>query len=399
MSEQPPIRVPLVDLKAQYQSLRREVFAAIEEVLERQAFILGPAVSRFEAQAAGYLGCRAAVGVASGSDALLLSLMALDIGPGCGVVVPPFTFFASASAIVRVGAAPIFVDIDPETCLLSPAAVNALVDGCERQGGGLSHRRTGARLKALLPVHLFGQTCDMRSLQALARSHGLFIIEDVAQAMGARAVSGDGATRAAGTLGDLGCFSFFPSKTLGGIGDGGLIATHRQDLAEKLRALRMHGETARYRHELVGVNSRLDAIQAAVLAVKLRHLDQWCARRIERARYYGELFGASGLLGNGIIGIPAEGENRRHVFNYYTVRVERRDRLGEYLRGRGIQTAVYYPVPLHLQPCFKDLGYRRGEFPNAERVAGEVLALPMYPELRPEQQQYVVDTIKGFFRS
>jgi dTDP-4-amino-4,6-dideoxygalactose transaminase len=337
--------------------------------------------------------------VASGSDALLLSLMALDTGPGCGVVVPPFTFFATVSCIVRLGAMPVFVDVDPDTCLVTGDAIESVLADCKTAGeGGLHHRKSGSRIKVLLPVHLFGQTCDMIRLSALAARHELFLVEDVAQAMGARMPLENGASQSAGTAGDLGCFSFFPTKNLGGIGDGGLVATNRADLAEKIRALRMHGEGARYHHEFVGINSRLDVIQASVLAVKLRYLDQWCRQRIERAQTYRNLLTASGLLGRGLISLAHAGGDRTHVFNYYVIRVERRDPLQQYLSAHGVQTAVYYPIPLHLQPCFKNLGYRRGDFPNAERIASEVLALPMYPELASQQQEYVVQTLIDFFR-
>jgi len=400
MSEHVPVKIPLLDLKAQYQTLRGQISLAIDDLLESQLFILGPVVGRFEEQMASYLGCRAAIGVASGSDALLLSLMALDIGPGCGIVVPPFTFFATVSCIVRLGATPVFVDVDPETCLVTGDGVESVLADCETdpEDGGLRHLKSRSRIKALLPVHLFGQTCDMKRLSALAARHGLSLVEDVAQAMGARIPLGNGVSKSAGSVGDLGCFSFFPTKNLGGIGDGGLVATNRTDLAEKISALRMHGESARYHHEFIGINSRLDVIQASVLTVKLRYLDQWCVQRIERAQTYRNLLTASGLLGQGLISVPAAGADRTHVFNYYVIRVERRDPLQQYLSAHGIQSAVYYPIPLHLQSCFKNLGYRRGEFPNAERIASEVLALPMYPELTSPQQEYVVDTIRNFFR-
>ncbi|MGH7847697.1 MAG: DegT/DnrJ/EryC1/StrS family aminotransferase [Candidatus Binatia bacterium] len=393
------MKVPLLDLKAQYQTLRSQISVAMDKVLESQTFILGPVVARFEEEIASYLGCRAAIGVASGSDALLLSLMALDTGPGCGVVVPPFTFFATVSCIVRLGAIPVFVDVDPDTCLVTGDAIESVLADCTTAAGdgGLHHRTSRSRIKVLLPVHLFGQTCDMRRLSALAARYGLALVEDVAQAMGARMPPDNGVSQSAGTVGDLGCFSFFPTKNLGGIGDGGLVATNRADLAEKIRALRMHGEGARYHHEFVGINSRLDEIQASVLAVKLRCLDQWCRQRVERAETYRNLLTASGLLGQGLISLPHAGGDRTHVFNYYVIRVDRRDPLKQYLSARGVQTAVYYPIPLHLQPCFKDLGYRRGEFPNAERIASEVLALPMYPELTFPQQEYVVHTIRNFF--
>ena len=377
-------KIPIIDLKAQYAAIRDEVRRAIDEVLESQQFILGPAVEKFEREAAAYLGAEHAVGVASGSDALLLSLMALGIGPGDGVIVPPFTFFATVSAITRLGATPVFADIDPESFLLDGKQVEALLAG---------GRKSGARIKAVLPVHLFGRVGPMAEIAALAAKHQLYIVEDVAQAFGARA-----GAKAAGTIGDLGCFSFFPTKNLGGAGDGGLIATDRPELAEKLRMLRAHGETSKYRHELIGLNSRLDSLQAAVLSVKLRHTDKWCEERIGRAGRYGELFRAAGLTGNGVRAIPAAGGGRAHVFNYYVVRIERRDELKKFLAGAGIQTEIYYPLPLHLQPCFGYLGGRQGDFPHAERAAEEVLALPIYPELTAEQQEAVVGKIADFYR-
>ncbi len=401
MSEALSLSVPLLDLRAQYQTIRKEIRQAVDDVLESQHFILGPSLASFEKQVASYLDCRAAVGVASGSDALLLSLMALDIGRGDGVVVPTFTFFATVSCIVRLGATPIFVDVDPATCLMNKETVAAALERSEfdSEHGAWRHHRSGSRIKALIPVHLFGQACNMDPLSALATRYQLFIIEDVAQAMGARALAGDRTSKCAGTVGALGCFSFFPTKTLGGIGDGGLVATNDTDLAEKVRRLRMHGEGSRYYHELIGINSRLDVIQARVLEIKLRHLEQWCAQRVMHAKTYHDLFAATGLLGHGIIHLPAAGTGRSHVFNYYVIRVERRDLLKQYLAEHGIQSEVYYPVPLHLQPCFSDLGYRDGDFPNAESIASEVLALPMYPELALPQQELVVHTIRDFFHS
>jgi len=377
-------KIPILDLQAQYQTIRDEARRAIDEVLESQQFVLGPAVEKFEREAAAYLGGKHAVGVASGSDALLLALMALGIGPGDGVIVPPFTFFATVSAITRLGATPLFADIDPESFLLDVKQVEALLtDG----------KKPVARIQAVLPVHLFGRIAPMAELAALAAAHSLHIVEDVAQAFGARA-----GAKAAGAIGDLGCFSFFPSKNLGGAGDGGLILTDRPELAEKLRLLRAHGESSKYRHELVGLNSRLDSIQAALLSVKLRRIDAWCEERIRRAGRYGELFRAAGLVGNGVRAVPAAGAGRAHVFNYYVVRVERRDELKEFLAGAGVQTEIYYPLPLHLQPCFAYLGGRKGDFPHAERAAGEALALPIYPELAAGQQEAVVEKIAAFYR-
>jgi dTDP-4-amino-4,6-dideoxygalactose transaminase len=393
------IKIPLIDLRAQYRTIRAQVQQAIGEVLASQQFILGPRVQRFEERAAAYLDCRYAIGVASGSDALLLSLMALGIGAGDAVLVPPFTFFSTVSSITRLGATPIFVDIDPESCLLDPKKVEAvLVERCRYFDGQLIEQKNQLRVKAILPVHLFGQCCPMAPLLSLARRHALHIVEDVAQALGAQAKLSPAVSKAAGTLGDLGCFSFFPTKNLGGIGDGGLVATNKRDLAEKVRTLRVHGQSSKYHHQAVGLNSRLDAIHAAVLLVKLRYLNRWLMGRIQRARRYDRLFSATGLVGNEIISVPALGNKKSHVFNHYVIRVRRRDQVIRYLRERGIQTEVYYPLPLHLQPCFRHLGYREGAFPNAERAASQVLALPMYSELALERQETVVQRIADFYR-
>jgi dTDP-4-amino-4,6-dideoxygalactose transaminase len=398
VSSLPPYKIPLLDLRGQYAGVRAEVDIALDEVLESQQFILGPAVKCFEEQMAAYLGCDHAVGVASGSDALLLALMALEVGPGDGVLVTPFTFFSTVSSITRLGATPLFIDIDPENYLMSAAATAAFLDErCRLERSRTLDGKTGLRLKALLPVHLFGQCCAMQEFTGLAEKYHLRIVEDVAQACGAQtAIAGH--AKFAGTIGDLGCFSFFPSKTLGGFGDGGLVTTGDGALAAKLRMLRMHGESTKYHHQVTGINSRLDSLQAAVLAVKQRHLEQWCEARVERAKKYHRLFTATGLLGEHILRIPPQTANRSHVFNNYVVSVRRRDELKQFLAERGIQSEVYYPVPLHLQVCFAALGYEKGNFPEAERAASEVLALPLYPELTPAQQQTVVGAVKEFYR-
>ena len=396
-----PVKIPLLDLKAQYQRIGAEIRQAIDEVLDSQQFILGTTVRRFEEQAAAYLQCEAAIGVASGSDALLLSLMALGIGAGDAVVVPPFTFFSSVSCITRLGAIPVFVDIDPASCLMDLKKVEALIEERCRphpDGQGLIDSKSRRRIKAILPVHLFGQCCSMAPLVAVAQRYHLYIIEDVAQAFGAKAILPQGVSKAAGTIGDLGCYSFFPTKTLGGMGDGGLVATRQKKLADKVRMLRTHGADSKYHHLEVGINSRLDAIQAAVLMVKLRHLEQWCEERIERARRYQKLFAETGLAGDGIIGLPLPSGGRSHTFNYYVIRVQQRDELKRHLEKQGIQTEVYYPLPLHLQPCFAHLGHRRGDFPDSELAAAQLLALPMYPELALEQQEAVVQEIRNFYR-
>lgn len=398
MSSPNPYKIPIIDLRAQHDKLRAEVRDAIEAVLETQQFILGPAVKGFESQMQNLLQCGFAVGVASGSDALLLALMALDIGPGDGVIVPPFTFLSTVSSITRLGAAPLFVDIEAESFLLSAAAVEGFLSERSRtRAGQTTDSKTGLRIKAILPVHLFDQACDMAKLIPLAKKYHLSIIEDVAQACGAR-LSIDGQRKFAGTAGDLGCFSFFPSKTLGGFGDGGLVTTNDKQLAEKIRLLRMHGETTKYHHELTGINSRLDSIQAAVLSVKQRYLKEWCEQRVQRAKTYHQLFANTGLLGREVIRIPAVPKDGTHVFNNYVVRVQKRDALKQFLADESVQSEIYYPLPLHLQPCFAGLGYRKGDFPEAELAATEVLALPMYPELTAPQQELIVDKIRAFYR-
>jgi len=392
-------KIPILDLSAQYAGIRAEVSAAIDAVLDGQQFILGPAVSRFEEQMARYLGSAHAAGVASGSDALLLALMALGVGPGDGVMVTPFTFFSTVSSITRLGATPLFVDIEARNYLLSPAAVEAfLAQRARRENGRTVDTRTGLRIKALLPVHLFGQCAAMAEFLSLARQYGVRVIEDVAQACGARTIIA-GSKICAGASGDFGCFSFFPSKTLGGYGDGGLVTTQDDALDATIKTLRMHGETQKYHHQLTGINSRLDSIQAAVLSVKQRYLEEWCAQRIARAQTYHRLFAESGVIGeDSIISIPPPQPDHAHVFNYYVVRVRRRGELKDFLAERGIQSEVYYPLPLHLQKCFAELGYKKGDFPAAELVATQVLALPLYPEITEPQQETVVANIAAFFR-
>lgn len=370
----------------------------MREVLESQSFILGPAVRRLEEETAAYLQCNFTVGVASGTDALLLSLMALGISKGDGVLVPTFTFFSTASSIARLGAVPVFVDVDPEHGLIDPEAVESLLEGHGRDGtsGRAADLNPQCRIKAMLPVHLYGRCCAMDRLTAQAKQHGLFLVEDVAQAFGAQATGAGGVVKPAGTLGDAGCFSFFPSKNLGGIGDGGLVAMERSDLSERITRLRMHGQSDRYRHESLGINSRLDEIQAAALRVKLRHVNDWREERIDRARRYHALFGETDLLRKKKIALPAP-EGAAHVFNHYVIRAETRDGLKRHLGEHGIQSEIYYPLPLHLQPAFAYLGHREGDFPNAERLSSLVLALPLYPEITLEQQQTVVRTIADFY--
>lgn len=393
-----PYRIPIVDLRAQYAGIRSELRSAFDEVIESQQFILGPAVTRFEAQLAGYLNCQHAIGVASGSDALLLALMALGIGPGDAVITTPFTFFSTVSSITRLGAAALFVDIDSSDYLLSAKATGRfLAERVTMRDGVAVDVKTGLRVKALLPVHLFGQSAAMNEFVKMAQTHHLKIVEDVAQACGARLACG-GESRFAGTIGEIGCFSFFPSKTLGGFGDGGLLSTDSTPLADRLRMLRMHGESSRYHHDVTGINSRLDSLQAAVLSVKQKYLEAWCEERIRRANQYFDLFTLSGTLGNGVLAIPPLSTAKSHVFNNYVIRTEHRDALKQFLAEQGIQSEIYYPVPLHLQKCFADLGYKQGDFPQAELAASQVLALPLYPELTAEQQETIVNNIQRFLQ-
>ena len=394
----PSPTIPIVDLRVQYQALREEIRSAIDAVAESQQFILGPAVRQFESEMAGFLGADHAVGVASGSDALLLALMALGVGPGDAVITTPFTFFSTVSSITRLGATPLFVDIDDASYLFSAAKLKEFLSRRARiENGATIDQKTGKRIKALLPVHLFGELCDMASLLETAREYGLQIVEDVAQACGARQ-NVAGKEIFAGTIGELGCFSFFPSKNLGGFGDGGLVSARTEELAARVRMLRMHGESTKYHHQVTGLNSRLDSLQAAVLSVKLKYLDSWCAARIARARNYQQLFSASGLVGKELLAIPPAPTDKSHVFNNYCIRANRRDELKQFLADAGIQSEIYYPLPLHLQQCFAELGYQRGDFPQAELAATQVLALPLYPELTQAQQETVVGAVARFYR-
>ncbi|HEU5181553.1 MAG TPA: DegT/DnrJ/EryC1/StrS family aminotransferase [Candidatus Polarisedimenticolia bacterium] len=377
--------VPLLDLKAQYRTLEPEMGTALRRVFESQQFVLGEEVAAFEREISARLGGVHAVGVASGTDALLLALMALDIGEKKDeVLTSPFSFFATAGAIHRAGAKPVFVDIDPGTFLLRPELVEKAIT---------------PRSRAVMPVHLFGQMADMEALHSLASRHRLAVIEDAAQALGAS--SGDeGQAAQAGVSGTFGCFSFFPSKNLGGAGDGGLVTTRDAALAERVRSLRQHGEEAQYIHRSVGLNSRLDAVQAAVLRVKLAHLEDWNAGRAANARRYEALFREAGLAGEGgPVTLPRTRPGARHIFHQYVIRARRRDDLKTALKKAGIGCAVYYPLPLHLQECFAYLGYHKGDFPAAEAAAHEVLALPIYPELSAAMQREVVAAVADFYAS
>jgi dTDP-4-amino-4,6-dideoxygalactose transaminase len=384
--------VPLLDLKAQYAQIRSEVVPIIEQVCESQRFILGEHVAAFEAESARYCAAAAGIGVSSGTDALLLAMMALNIGAGDEIITSPFTFFATAGTIARLGARPVFCDIDAQTFNLSPAAVQTFLDAdCEIRGGALINRRTGGRVKGLMPVHLYGQAADMDPLMAMAKRHGLKVIEDAAQAIGTEYKNGV----RVGSIGDIGCFSFFPSKNLGAFGDAGLNTTSDPELAESMRVLRVHGGKPKYYHSVIGGNFRIDELQAAVLRVKLRHLDDWTQGRQRNARFYDAAF-AGQLAGK--VATPHAVPGCRHIFNQYVIRVAQRDALREFLTQRSVGTEIYYPVPLHLQKCFDYLGYRAGDFPESERAARDSLALPIYPELSEEQLAYVVESIGLFFK-
>ncbi|MGH8228783.1 MAG: DegT/DnrJ/EryC1/StrS family aminotransferase, partial [Steroidobacteraceae bacterium] len=365
---------------------------ALARVCASQRFILGEEVKTLERRIAEYSGCRHGIGVSSGTDALLVALMTLGIGPGDEVLTSPYTFFATAGTIARLGARPLFCDIDPATYNLAPAAVRAFLEQhCERRDGRLRNRRTGGCVKALMPVHLYGQVADMTALMAIAREHRLAVIEDAAQAIGADDAQG----RRACSFGDIGCLSFFPTKNLGAFGDAGLCVTSDAALAERLEVLRVHGGHPKYYHALVGGNFRLDEIQAAVLNVKLPHLEAWTAARRRNAELYDGAFAAADL--GAAIRTPHAIPGARHIYNQYVVRARDRDRLRQHLAGAGVGTEIYYPVPLHLQQCFAYLEHREGEFPEAERAARETLALPIFPELGEPRLHYVVDTIARFY--
>lgn len=376
MSASPAIRIPLLDLKAQYAAIGGEIDAAVRRVFESQQFILGPDVAALEEEVAAYCGARHAIGCGSGTDALLLALRALDIGPGDEVLTTPFTFFATAGAIANAGARPVFADIDPRTFNLDPAQAREVLE-----------RRP--RVRAILPVHLYGLCADMDPLLETARRRGIAVIEDAAQAIGAEYRG-----RRAGSMGAIGCFSFFPTKNLGGAGEGGILTTGDDSLAGRLRALRVHGSRTRYFHDEVGTNSRLDTLQAAVLRVKLRHLEEWTARRIALADLYRTTLRrlATPILTPELPAYPA-----RHVFHQFVIRAPQRDRLREFLLSHGIGAEIYYPLPLHRQKCFDGLGYPEGAFPESERAAREVLALPVYPELSSADIAEVCETIHRFY--
>jgi len=385
--------VPLLDLKAQYAQIRAEVMPIIEEVCASQRFILGEHVLALEAEVAAYCASAAGVGVSSGTDALLLALMALGVGAGDEIITTPFTFFATAGTIARLGARPVFCDIDPVSFNLSPQAVSDFIDQhCRVQGSQLLNRATGGRIKGLMPVHLYGQSADMDPLMAVAKQYNLKVIEDAAQAIGTEYQG-----VRVGSIGDIGCFSFFPSKNLGAFGDAGLCTTNDAELAESMRVLRVHGGKPKYFHAVIGGNFRIDELQAAVLRVKLKYLDGWTAARQRNAAYYTAAFGAASGAMNLIT--PQATVKGRHIFNQYVVRVQNRDALKDHLTAQGIGTEIYYPVPLHLQKCFSFLKHAPGDFPQSERAAAETLALPIYPELTQTQLDHVVASVAAFYHS
>lgn len=384
--------VPLLDLTPQYRALKSELDAVLLQVAESQYFILGPEVERMEKAMADYLEVEHALGVSSGTDALLLALMALGIGPGDEVIVPTFSFFATAGVVSRLNARPVFVDVDPTTYNIDPQKVAEAIT---------------EKTAAIVPVHLFGQSADMDGLLAVAAERGIPVVEDAAQAIGTRYRDG----RRLGSIGSVGCFSFFPSKNLGAFGDAGLVTTNDSELYERMRIMRVHGGERQYYHAVIGGNFRIDALQAAILSVKLPHLDSWSSGRRSNAERYRELFIAAGLSASAEqwepedghpVGLPQAvyegfGAENTHIYNQYVVRVPHRDDLRTWLTEKGVGSAVYYPVPFHRQECFSDLGYATDAFPVAERAAEQVLALPVYPELADEQLQYVVEMIALFY--
>ena len=373
VNEKTITKVPLIDLKRQYRSMKEELNSAIQDVLESQAFILGPQVKEFEDLFASYCNTNHAIGVSSGTDALLLALKSLGIGDGDEVITTPFTFFATVEAICNVGAKPVFADIDPETYNIRP---------------DLIEKSISKRTKAIIPVHLYGQCADMDQILEIAKKNNLRVIEDSAQAVGAEYRG-----KKAGSMGDLGCFSFFPSKNLGGMGDGGMVTCNSEELEELIHMLRIHGGRPKNYHAALGINGRLDTIQASILIKKLGHLDDWCDKRRQKASYYTEKLKELDLV------TPKVMSFNKHAFHLYVIRVKERDGLMEHLKANNIGCAVYYPVPQHLQECLADLGHKEGDMPETEMAAKETLALPVFPEITEEEQDYVIESVKDFFSS
>jgi dTDP-4-amino-4,6-dideoxygalactose transaminase len=387
------MKVPLLDLQAQYATIKEKIHAAVVEVMESQRFVLGDQVALLEKEIAQLCGASFGIGVASGTDALLLSLKALGVGPGDAVVTVPYTFFATAGVVVNLGARPIFIDIEPDGYLMDPEKLTFFLDRecrIRREDKAVVHIKSGAIVKAVLPVHLYGQCADMDAIVRIARSCGLAVVEDACQALGA--VYKD---RRAGSMGDLGCFSFFPSKNLGGAGDGGMVIASDPQLADRVRLLRTHGEHTRYRHSIVGFNSRLDELQAAVLRVKLPFLESWSENRGRNAADYERYFGELGL--SEVVRTPAVLPDRSHIYHQYVIRCRNRDALREFLTEREVGTQIYYPVSLHEQECFRYLGYRGEDLPCSRAASQETLALPVYPELTTGQKRYVAGSIAEFY--
>lgn len=380
------MKVPLLDLKKQYEGIKEDVMKAVNEVFDSQMFILGPKVEELEKEIASYCRCNYAVGVSSGTDALLLSLMTAGVGFGDLVITTPYTFFATAGAIARVGARPVFVDIDKATYNMDPAKLDETIS---------SLKEAKPKAKAVIPIHLFGQCANMDPILKVADSYGLTVIEDAAQAIGAEYEFSDGTAKRAGSMGQYGCFSFFPSKNLGGFGDGGMVTTNEMEIYERLKIMRVHGSKPKYHHNMIGGNFRLDALQAAILLIKLRHLDEWTGKRRENAGFYRELFSEKDLAS---ISLPKD-MGKRHIYNQFVIKVvDRRDELKTYLNKHDIGCEVYYPVPLHTQACFNYLEYKPEDFPISRDSAEKTLALPIHPELSSDQMRYIVDIIDQFFK-
>jgi dTDP-4-amino-4,6-dideoxygalactose transaminase len=363
------VRVPLLDLKAQYETIRDEIRSALDRVLESQHFILGPEVEGLEREVAAYSQCKFGIGVSSGTDALLVALMAIEVKPGDEVITTPYTFFATAGVVARLGAVPVFADIDAHTFNINPKSIESKIS---------------SRTRAIIPVHLFGRMSDMDAIMDIANRHGLKVIEDAAQAIGS-----ESGGRRAGSVGHLGCFSFYPTKNLGGFGDGGMVTTNDSAVAERVRMLRVHGYRTKYHNDAVGGNFRLDEIQAAILRVKLKCLDRWTERRRRNAALYRDLLPPA-------VFAPADDAHGRHIYNQFVIRYKDRDRLMNWMKDQGIGTEIYYPMALHLQECFKHLGGKAGDFPESERASKETLALPIYPELTEEMLQYVASAVREF---
>lgn len=389
------MKVPLLDLTVQYASIKDEVKKVIDEVCDNQNFILGPQVKELEEKVARYSGARYGIGVSSGTDALLISLMVLDISHGDKVLTTPYTFFATGGVISRLGATPLFVDIDPSTYNIDPAKLKAII---EKETG------KNGRPKAVIPVHLYGQCADMDPILKISGEYEIKVVEDAAQAIGAEYKG-----RRAGSMGDLGCFSFFPSKNLGGFGDGGMVVTNNHLLAEKVTILRVHGSKPKYYHKMIGGNFRLDTIQAAIVNIKLKYLEGWHTSRQRNAENYNELFTKTGIVDPAKdskemisskypVSLPCVNNGNRHIYNQYVIRTRNRDELRKFLTDQEIGTEIYYPLPLHLQECYAGLGHKEGDFPESERAAKETLALPIYPELSLDQQEFVVTKIKEFYK-